>query len=183
MEAYLPENCYNKNTEIKINGVTIHSISVINVDEANSLDIQSAWNLLFDLNVSKEQRQWYRGAAGSGRVYASYHSLIGRGGEDWILVPENLKAFHAGDSSWKGYANCNMWMYGIGLIGHKTSGFTDEQYSTTAMKCARLMKEYGFPIENIAGHEEISPDRKVDPGIKTGNFDMDRLTREISLIL
>lgn len=172
MENYLTDNCYNNNTDIKINGVTLHYISAIYIDPKNALDMQTNWNLLFDLNRDKSDRLYYPMKTLPKRIYASYHSLIGRDGSEWLLVPEGKKAYHAGSSSWNGVPNCNMWMYGIGMIGTKETGFTEEQYEAVAKRCAALMKEYGFPEENIAGHEQVSPGRKYDPGIATGNFNL-----------
>ena len=174
MEAYLPNFCYNDKTDIKINGVTVHFVSAINVDPKHAFDLSAIRNMLLDLNRQKNDREFYPFCAGASRVYASYHSIIGRDGEELILVPQTKKAFHAGSSSWKGYPNCNMWMDGTGLAGTLTSGFTDKQYHRLALKCKALQNAYGFPVENIVGHEEIAPSRKVDPGIATGNFDIDR---------
>ena len=179
MEVYLPEHCYNQNTEIKIDGITLHYISAINVDQANALDTQAVWNLLLDLNFTRENRLYYPMRTMPGRAYASYHSIIGRDGEEWLTVPADKKAYHAGASSWEGRSNCNMWMYGMGIIGTKDSGFTDEQYRRIGKSCAALMKEYDFPVERIAGHEQVSPGRKKDPGIATGNFDLTKLYLEI----
>ena len=45
----------------------------------------------------------------------SAHFLIGRYGELEQLVPLNRVAYHAGESSWKGRANCNAFSIGIEL--------------------------------------------------------------------
>ena len=179
MENYLPDFCYNTKTPIKINGIVIHYISAINVDPTNALDTQANWNLLFDLNRKAEDRLYYPMKEVPNRMFASYHSLIGRDGEERLCVPEANVAYHAGRSIWLGKPNCNYWMYGISLIGTKSSGFTDAQYNTLEKRCAALMKEYKFFIDNIVGHEQVSPGRKVDPGIATGNFDMARVIAAI----
>lgn len=40
--------------------------------------------------------------------------------------------------------------------------YTDKQIKACESLCKLLVEEYG--IQNILGHEEISPDRKIDPG-------------------
>lgn len=180
MEAYLPEDCYSSTRPFSIEGICIHFISCINVDAANALDTQANCNLLFDLNRGTKDRMYYPMPDYPNRQWASYHDLIGRDGEERFLVPEDKLAYHAGMSNWRGKPSCNGWMYGIALIGHKTSMFTAEQYEALAQRCKALMDEYGFPIENIAGHEEVAPGRKYDPGIHNGNFNKERLLKRIS---
>jgi len=177
MEAWLPEFCYNPRVDIKIGGITIHYISAINVDQSNAMSAQACINLLLDLNQTKDHRLFYPMCTGSSqnRVYASYHSLIDRDGREYLLVPEDKKAYHAGVSSWKGRPNCNDWQYGTALIGHKTSMFTQAQYMQLAKKSKALMDAYDFGIDMIAGHEEVSPGRKYDPGMHNGNFNKGKL--------
>jgi AmpD protein len=170
MEAYLPELCYNPNRAFEIRGSVIHWISV--TKSSKPLDLGAIWLLLVDLNLEKARRTNYPDCAGAERTYASYHRLIGRDGTDWILVPEDKYAYHAGESSYKGINNWNSFSLGISLAGTPTSGYTDAQYEKLAKIEKALMKEYGFKEDMIVGHETISPNRRKDPGIATGNFDM-----------
>jgi AmpD protein len=79
-----------------------------------------------------------------------------------------------------GQTNWNGFSYGIELLGHGTSGFTEAQYKSCAMRCAALISEYNIPSDMIVGHETISPGRKFDPGIASGNFDMAKLRKLIN---
>lgn len=185
MEAWLPDYCYNPHRRHTTEALVVHFISLINLQPDDPFDFQSNWWFLHDMNCERDRRVLYPNCNDwlpdpNKRTYASYHCVIARDGTEYLLVPEDKYAYHAGTSHWKGRANLNTWANGTALLGHTTSGFTDAQYATLARRGARLIREYNFPLDNVVGHEEVSPGRKVDPGIKTGNFDMTRLKRLIS---
>ena len=175
MEAYLPSYCY-RDKPITLKGIVIHYFSAINVDPENKFDNVTCWNLMHDLNATKENRLQFPNVLpdSMNRSYASAHCMIGRKGTNMIMVPENKQAYHAGKSEYNGISNWNQWSYGIELIGSKDSGFTDTQYTVCAKHCAGLMKEYGIPLDMVVGHETVAPGRKFDPGIFSGNFDFIR---------
>jgi len=184
MEMYLPDYCY-RNKAIDMKGIVIHYFSAINVDPENKFDNQTNWNLMHDLNASKENRLQFPKVLPDRmkRSYASAHCMIGRSGKNMILVPEDKQAYHAGKSYYKGVSSWNQRSYGIELIGTKDSGFTEAQYKTCAKVCANLIKEYAIPLNMVVGHETIAPMRKFDPGIATGNFDMKKLKQMIKELL
>lgn len=176
MEMYLPEYCY-RNRTVQHKGIVNHYFSAVNVDPDNKFDLRTCWNLMHDLNAPKENRIQFPNVIPDSmkRSYASAHCFIGRKGELWLLVPEDKQAYHAGKSDYHGLRSWNQWSYGVEWIGSATSGFTMAQYNTAARLHARLMKDYHIPKVMLVGHEEVSPGRKKDPGIATGNFDMKRL--------
>lgn len=92
----------------------------------------------------------------------SAHFLIRRDGEIIQFVPCGKRAWHAGVSSWRGRARCNDFSVGIELEGDDYQPFTERQYAALARLTRRLRRAY--PINSIAGHSEIAPDRKTDPG-------------------
>jgi len=176
MEAWLPSTCY-RDSPLAIEGVVIHYFSCLNVQPNDPYNLQSNWDLMLDLNLPKSQRMHFLNKHGDPdkRLYASAHCLIGREGELWLTVPQDKQAYHAGVSHYKGRSNWNALSYGIELIGSATSGFTYAQYITCSKHCAQLCNEYEIDIwEMVVGHEQIAPGRKVDPGIMTGNFDMNK---------
>lgn len=175
MQAYLPDYCYNPDRKHAVEGVVIHYISCINVMPSKPFDPQANWWLLHDLNVPTEKRQMFKMPDMPERVYASYHSLIDRDGVEYLLVPEDKYAYHAGVSEFEGRKNWNSHSYGVSLLGHGKSRFTDAQYKTLGNRCVSLLDEYKFDPHWIRGHEEVSRGRKYDPGIASGNFDMQRL--------
>ena len=87
-------------------------------------------------------------------MQVSAHLLIQRSGAVLQFVNFNDRAWHAGDSSFEGRGNCNDFSIGIEL-----EGSDEDPYSVL------LIAHYpGLSARNIAGHSEIAPGRKTDPG-------------------
>ncbi|UJP06259.1 MAG: 1,6-anhydro-N-acetylmuramyl-L-alanine amidase AmpD [Nitrosomonas sp.] len=95
-------------------------------------------------------------------VKVSAHFFIRRDGRLIQFVPCNKRAWHAGVSNWQERERCNDFSLGIELEGNGTVPFTEAQYAVliTLTKC--LCAHY--PLEHIAGHSDIAPERKTDPG-------------------
>lgn len=100
--------------------------------------------------------------AGLGNLRVSAHFLIRRDGELLQFVPCNSRAWHAGVSVWRQRERCNDFSIGIELEGTDSSGFTQAQYATAARLGNVLIEHY--PIQAAAGHSDIAPGRKTDPG-------------------
>ncbi|MBI2509969.1 MAG: 1,6-anhydro-N-acetylmuramyl-L-alanine amidase AmpD [Betaproteobacteria bacterium] len=92
----------------------------------------------------------------------SAHFLIRRDGELVQFVPCDRRAWHAGASSWCGRERCNDYSIGVELEGTGEAPFTDAQYERLAELTRALKTRY--PIAGIAGHSDIAPSRKTDPG-------------------
>jgi AmpD protein len=92
----------------------------------------------------------------------SSHFLIRRDGELVQYVPTELRAWHAGVSQWKGRERCNDFSIGIELEGADDVPFEDAQYETLGRLVGALRARYGDL--DIAGHSDIAPGRKTDPG-------------------
>jgi len=96
----------------------------------------------------------------------SAHALIGRDGLATQFVSFDRRAWHAGASCWNGRERCNDFSIGIELEGCDERAFTDEQYSAL-VRLIRWLRER-FPRlaaeDAIAGHSDIAPGRKTDPG-------------------
>ncbi|MFN3713963.1 MAG: 1,6-anhydro-N-acetylmuramyl-L-alanine amidase AmpD [Alcanivoracaceae bacterium] len=105
----------------------------------------------------------------------SSHFLIRRHGELVQYVPCNERAWHAGRSSWQGRENCNDFSIGIELEGTDHDPYTSAQYGRLNELLAVLRRHYGIPIEALAGHDQIAPGRKTDPGPA---FEWARLTAD-----
>ena len=82
------------------------------------------------------------------------------------------RAWHAGQSSWAGRERCNDFSVGIELEGTDDTPFTDAQYDRLAELTRGLRRT--FPLTAAAGHSDIAPGRKTDPG---PFFDWHRFTR------
>lgn len=95
-------------------------------------------------------------------VRVSSHFLVDREGEVIQYVPCELRAWHAGVSSWKGRERCNDFSVGIELEGTDHQPFTDAQYESLAQLTRAIFARYGRL--DLAGHSDIAPGRKTDPG-------------------
>ena len=96
----------------------------------------------------------------------STHLLIKRDGEIIQFVPFNMRAWHAGESSFDGKDNCNDYSIGIELEGADDDDFEDIQYDKLCEVTIALQDEYkNITKENIKGHSDIAPGRKTDPGL------------------
>jgi AmpD protein len=106
----------------------------------------------------------------------SSHFLIDRKGQLIQLVSVQKRAWHAGASQFFGRERCNDFAIGVELEGDGESPFTNEQYTALAELLQFL--EHDFPKIQLAGHSDIAPDRKTDPG---KSFDWVRLQRLANL--
>jgi AmpD protein len=107
----------------------------------------------------------------------SSHVLISRDGSFTQYVPFGQRAWHAGPSHWRGRGGCNDFSIGIELEGADDVPYEDRQYEALADLVAALQRAYPSLAEGwIAGHSDIAPGRKTDPGPA---FDWRRLEREV----
>jgi len=107
-------------------------------------------------------------------MQVSAHFYIRRDGELWQFVDTDARAWHAGESCWRGRENCNDDSIGIELEGLEGELFEAAQYETLASLLPALAQRH--PIAHVAGHEHIAPGRKLDPG---PGFDWARLRRPL----
>ena len=108
-------------------------------------------------------------------VRVSAHVFIDRQGRVTQFVPFDLRAWHAGESSWRGRPACNDWSVGIELEGTDTRSYTVRQYAALAGVILALFDHYPrLARDTIVGHAEVAPGRKTDPGPA---FDWPRLYR------
>lgn len=137
--------------------------------------------------------------SGSNRVSA--HLMVDADGSVTQFVPLNLRAWHAGESTWETLADINSHSIGIEVVNygyllktasggfrlsdgrpaplapddvvetrHKRSvvpylywhGFTPAQVEACGALAETLAAAY--PIQDVVGHDDIAPQRKVDPG-------------------
>ena len=100
----------------------------------------------------------------------SCHYLINKRGQVTQMVKDNKVAWHAGKSKWQRFKNLNENSIGIELV-NKGHEFGYENFSKIQIKnlinlCKNLKKKYIIKTENILGHSDIAPLRKLDPGEK-----------------
>lgn len=114
---------------------------------------------LFANRLDPEEHPYY---AGIHQLHVSAHFLIRRQGELLQFVACDQRAWHAGVSSWQGRERCNDFSIGIELEGCDELPFTDAQYLRLNWLLSALQQRY--PGCALAGHADIAPGRKTDPG-------------------
>lgn len=98
-------------------------------------------------------------------VKVSSHLLIERQGEISQFVAFDKRAWHAGESIFKGRTKCNDFSIGIELEGTADMPYTNEQYDALLKVISALMSMYpAITPDRIIGHSDIAPARKTDPG-------------------
>jgi N-acetylmuramoyl-L-alanine amidase len=109
----------------------------------------------------------------------SAHYLIDEDGRVFTLVPEALRAWHAGVSAWLGHAGLNDRSIGIELVnpGHEWGyrPFPEAQYRACIALCRAIVERWPIPPRRVLAHSDIAPARKEDPGEL---FDWPRLAAE-----
>jgi AmpD protein len=96
------------------------------------------------------------------QLRVSSHFLIRRRGRIVQFVDCDLRAWHAGASEFQGRAHCNDFSVGIELEGDEHHPFTMSQYRSLIALTRVLAARY--PLRWMAGHSDIAPGRKIDPG-------------------
>ncbi|MEP4147338.1 MAG: 1,6-anhydro-N-acetylmuramyl-L-alanine amidase AmpD [Halioglobus sp.] len=98
-------------------------------------------------------------------VKVSSHLLIQRAGEVVQFVSFDDRAWHAGVSHYQGRDNCNDFSIGIELEGTDELPYTGQQYDTLQRVSLALFEAYpALSAQRVAGHCDIAPGRKTDPG-------------------
>ena len=97
-------------------------------------------------------------------MQVSTHLLILRSGEVLQFVNFNDRAWHAGRSTYLAKKECNDYSIGIELEGSDDQPFEEVQYSVLAQVIATLQATYPKILQHLAGHSDIAPGRKTDPG-------------------
>lgn len=98
-------------------------------------------------------------------LQVSAHLVILRTGEVIQFVNFNDRAWHAGRSSYLGQVECNDYSIGIELEGSDDLPFEDVQYQVLADVVQALRTAYPKIQQHFAGHSDIAPVRKTDPGV------------------
>ena len=100
----------------------------------------------------------------------SSHYFINQKGRVFRIVRDRYVAWHAGKSCWSKYKNLNKNSIGIELVnkGHQFgySSFKKNQILSLVKLCRKLIRKYRIKKQNIVGHSDVAPLRKLDPGEK-----------------
>lgn len=126
---------------------------------------------LFTGTLNPTDHPYYRSIEG---LRVSTHFFVRRDGEIIQFVSCDRRAWHAGASNWLGRERCNDYSIGIELEGCDECGFEAAQYESLNRLVASLAKHY--PVNHVAGHSDVAPGRKTDPG---PHFDWSRLSSPV----
>ncbi len=130
---------------------------------------------LFCNKLNPDEHPYFKDIA---RLKVSSHLLVRRNGEVVQYVPFQKRAWHAGISSYKNRDNCNDFSIGIEMEGDDETPYTNIQYQVLSKLIKNLIETYPqLNTETIAGHSDIAPGRKTDPG---DAFDWMRLNKLLS---
>lgn len=104
----------------------------------------------------------------------SAHWLISEYGEVEALVPEAMRAWHAGAGEWGGVGDINSRSIGIELANRGDHPFPEPQIHALERLLAAILARWDIPPQGVIGHSDMAPGRKSDPGPR---FDWRRLAR------
>ena len=147
-------NCDERPAGVAIELLVVHSIS-LPPGEFGGPGIEQ----LFLNRLDPAEHPYFAGIAD---LRVSAHFVVRRNGATVQYVACSKRAWHAGVSSWNGRSRCNDFSVGIELEGCDDVAFEAAQYDALARLTGALRRRY--PISGIAGHSDIAPGRKTDPG-------------------
>ncbi|HAX92261.1 MAG TPA: N-acetylmuramoyl-L-alanine amidase [Rhodospirillaceae bacterium] len=98
----------------------------------------------------------------------SAHYMIDEDGSVYQLVDESRRAWHAGESFWRGETDLNSLSIGVELVnkGHEFgyTPFPAVQIAGLKTLLNDIMARHALPPEALLAHSDIAPLRKEDPG-------------------
>jgi len=167
---HMSPNCDLRPDETDISLIVIHGISLPPGKFGNNYIDQ-----LFCNELNPNEHPYFKEIE---ELKVSSHFLIRRDGELVQYVPLNKRAWHAGVSCYETRDCCNDFSIGIELEGEDETPYTEIQYQVLAKLIRILLNTYpALNEQTIAGHSDIAPGRKTDPG---DAFDWDLLRKLLS---
>lgn len=109
----------------------------------------------------------------TGGGVSAHYLLPADGGKIYRMVDESRRAWHAGDSQWRGRTWLNASSIGIEIVnpgyedtpeGRRWYPYPQAQVDRLIALVRDIQTRHGVAPANIVGHSDIAPQRKVDPG-------------------
>jgi len=163
----LSPNCDSRPAGTDVSLLVLHSISLPRGEYGGD-----AIERLFTNRLDPKSHPTFADLAG---LRVSAHFLVRRDGELIQFVPLQQRAWHAGASRWRGRERCNDFSVGIEIEGTDDGEFSGAQYDCVARLARSLQAR--LPLRDIAGHSDIAPGRKADPGTR---FNWPRLLADLA---
>lgn len=108
----------------------------------------------------------------------SAHYLVDEAGAITRMVPEHLRAWHAGVAHWAGEGDINGCSIGIEIVngGHDFGcpPYPEAQMRAVEALSREILSRHPIPARRVLAHSDVAPARKADPGEW---FDWARLAR------
>ena len=109
----------------------------------------------------------------------SAHYLIDEDGATFRLVDEARRAWHAGQSRWRGRDDINAVSIGIEMVnpGHEFGyrAYPEAQMAAVIDLCREITARHPIAARHVLGHADIACGRRADPGER---FDWRRLAAQ-----
>jgi N-acetylmuramoyl-L-alanine amidase len=100
----------------------------------------------------------------------SCHYVIDEAGVITQMVPERMRAWHAGVSCWRGERDINSHSIGIEIQnpGHADGypDFSRRQMAAVIALGRDIVTRNGIAPDGLLAHSDVAPARKIDPGEK-----------------
>jgi N-acetylmuramoyl-L-alanine amidase len=85
-------------------------------------------------------------------------------------VPEERRAWHAGQAMWAGETDINSCSIGVEIVNpghdHGYPDFPKRQIAAVTALCRSIFTRHRIPAERVLAHSDVAPSRKKDPGEK-----------------
>lgn len=98
----------------------------------------------------------------------SAHYVVAEDGQVIAMVDEARRAWHSGQSFWRGVTDVNSASVGIEIVnpGHELGyrPFPKAQMDALLPLLKEIVDRHGIKPANVVGHSDVAPRRKLDPG-------------------
>lgn len=98
----------------------------------------------------------------------SAHYVVSESGAVTPMVEEENRAWHAGESHWRGHNNINARSVGIEIVNpghsHGYRVFPPAQMEAVLKLSLDICARHQIPPRNVVGHSDVAFLRKMDPG-------------------
>ena len=96
------------------------------------------------------------------------HYLVDDDATIYRLAPEERRAWHAGESFWRGRTDVNGVSIGVEIAnpGHELGyrPFAEAQMAAVEELCRDILARRPVPARHVLGHSDVAPARRADPG-------------------
>ncbi|MCB4806838.1 N-acetylmuramoyl-L-alanine amidase [Tamlana sp. 62-3] len=133
-----------------------------NVIESQNFSLRKPNFIIIHHTDQESCEQTYRTFALQ-RTQVSSHYVICDDGTITQMLNDLLRGWHAGNSTWGNVTDLNSVSIGIELDNDGEEPFSYAQINNLTWLLKNLTEKYKIPKQNIIGHADIAPGRKVDP--------------------